>query len=409
MRKNLFTSFMLSGLIAFVFFQGCKKEEEKPEMEDIYVVDISQETDWDYWVVGKNGDYFYLKEQYSKPSVVLFHSSKSNESYPVFLDESGFPDKVIIDNYIFLFDNFQGNKVDIAVILPDGNIEITREVETEINWNELNLKSANAISAWSDVIRWTGRVVGGIPCALSLGATVASSGAGWPLAAWICGNYFLGLAADISDEHEMFDGFVEIVETWENVQTPYEIFECAGDFGVSCVTNLASAGLSGLADYVEELEERSDDVQVADAVLYAGHGDVQITLTWNNTSDLDLHVIDPNGEEIWWNDKYAQSDGILDYDDIDGYGPENIYWPNSQAPNGTYQVYIHDYVWQNEPWRPTSANYTVLITAFDNVKKFTGSISLDEIVHITDFDQNSLKSATITNDSVISILKSKKK
>lgn len=32
-------------------------------------------------------------------------------------------------------------------------------------------------------------------------------------------------------------------------------------------------------------------------------GEVQVTLTWNNRNDLDLEVIDPFGERIWYNHK----------------------------------------------------------------------------------------------------------
>jgi hypothetical protein len=77
-----------------------------------------------------------------------------------------------------------------------------------------------------------------------------------------------------------------------------------------------------------------------------GTGDVQVTLRWNSNADLDLHVIDPFGEEIYFGNKFANSGGELDVDANASCGQaaahpvENIYWPTGGAPDGTYQVSV---------------------------------------------------------------------
>ena len=44
-------------------------------------------------------------------------------------------------------------------------------------------------------------------------------------------------------------------------------------------------------------------------------GDVQASLTWSSTADLDLHVIDPDGEEIWYGNRGPTDEGgSLDHD-----------------------------------------------------------------------------------------------
>jgi len=390
-------------LIVFVFMGfSCKKDEKKkPDLPDISVVDISQESEWDYWVAGHDDNYF-VKSENSKPTIVQFYSKQANKDFTVFFSSDGLPQKIVVESYIYLLDNFDGNNVDIGVIYPDGTIEILRQVASSANWNIL--KNYAASEEWSDVIRFTGRAVSGIPCALGVAATVASSGVGWPLAAFTCGNYLLGLSADIAEnEYGIQNGFTEFVDLYGNFDTYYG---CISDFGASCLTDFAATALGNVADHVEELENRAEDVSTAEAALYAGYGDVQVTLTWSNEADLDLHVIDPDGEEIFWSHPGSASGGILDYDDIDGYGPENIYWPESSAPDGDYYVYVHHYPWEE---KPMTSSYTLLINAFGHIQKFTGSISYDEVNFIASYSpsgitmqkDNYLKIATETKKTII--------
>lgn len=72
-------------------------------------------------------------------------------------------------------------------------------------------------------------------------------------------------------------------------------------------------------------------------------GSVQFTLTWDQAVDLDLHVSEPGGETINYMNRTSASGGRLDVDDTEGYGPENIYWPQGVAPRGRYQPAIFYY------------------------------------------------------------------
>lgn len=78
-----------------------------------------------------------------------------------------------------------------------------------------------------------------------------------------------------------------------------------------------------------------------------GTGDVQITLTWEASLDLDLWVEDPNGDTVYYNDTPIPSGGELDRDNkCDDFvlgRPENIYWPSGGAPSGTYTVKVDYY------------------------------------------------------------------
>jgi hypothetical protein len=81
-------------------------------------------------------------------------------------------------------------------------------------------------------------------------------------------------------------------------------------------------------------------------------GDPQFTLLWDSKADLDLHVVEPGGKEIYWLDTKGIHGGELDVDNRDGFGPENIYWLQPKAdgskdlglgPAGEYRWWVHYY------------------------------------------------------------------
>lgn len=78
----------------------------------------------------------------------------------------------------------------------------------------------------------------------------------------------------------------------------------------------------------------------------AGTGDVAFRLTWRGISDLDLMVVDPGDNCIFFGNRQPASGGILDVDCNAGAVPcerpiENVYWPRASAPAGTYRVWVH--------------------------------------------------------------------
>lgn len=75
-------------------------------------------------------------------------------------------------------------------------------------------------------------------------------------------------------------------------------------------------------------------------------GDVQVTLLWSSPADLDLHVFDPSGEEIYYGNPQSASGGSLDHDSNAACGEnlsspvENVAWPTDQAPEGGYSAVV---------------------------------------------------------------------
>lgn len=110
----------------------------------------------------------------------------------------------------------------------------------------------------------------------------------------------------------------------------------------------------------------------------AKSGDVEITLTWNNINDIDLHCIDPAGEHIFYAQKQSRKTaGELDVDR--NAGPpytetpvEHIYWPSGKAPAGRYRVYVDYY---SAHGAPDPTEFQVEVRQYGKIQKYAGSIS----------------------------------
>ncbi len=75
-------------------------------------------------------------------------------------------------------------------------------------------------------------------------------------------------------------------------------------------------------------------------------GAIQISLSWNNFNDLDLHVVPPSEERISFSHRRSKCGGMLDVDMNAGGRQsdepvENVFWSRTVAPAGTFQVYVH--------------------------------------------------------------------
>jgi hypothetical protein len=89
-------------------------------------------------------------------------------------------------------------------------------------------------------------------------------------------------------------------------------------------------------------------------------GDVQISIAWNTTDDIDLHVVFSPGNGLtdtinWTNPIGRLSKGMLDID-MNANGAfvsrtpvENIFWPKNSSPKGYFRVSVHFFrSWSNQ-------------------------------------------------------------
>lgn len=112
------------------------------------------------------------------------------------------------------------------------------------------------------------------------------------------------------------------------------------------------------------------------SVQSVGSGDIQVSVSWDTETDVDLHVIEPGGCELYYGHKQCVSGGWLDLDSnpacsIDHIKNENVFWPDGQAPVGTYTVKVDFY--QDCDYQ--GANYTVTLHYCGEVETYQGDFA----------------------------------
>ena len=69
---------------------------------------------------------------------------------------------------------------------------------------------------------------------------------------------------------------------------------------------------------------------------------LRVVLSWDSdNTDLDLHLVTPDGDHVWYGDRSLANGAALDVDVTTGYGPEMIASPTPLK--GQYLVYVNYY------------------------------------------------------------------
>lgn len=176
----------------------------------------------------------------------------------------------------------------------------------------------------------------------------------------------------------------------------YEVTKGGGNVAANLVSvssdNTASVdwtlGESGEQEVRAVVVDIITEKEISEPVYFTAsleQAEVTVRLDWSQHSgntDIDLHVIDPYGERIFFGHMNSASGGYLDRDDTHGPGPEHIHWDS--APAGTYKIYVHYY--PNEDEDKSVVSYKVSVNA-DGVtyRPVTGSIAYNQMIPIGQF------------------------
>ncbi len=111
----------------------------------------------------------------------------------------------------------------------------------------------------------------------------------------------------------------------------------------------ARGGLYNMVLYIDDGTGTPEEPSVGAAyllpfnVIGVGSGDIQVSLSWDTLTDVDLHVFTPASEHIYYGNRSDSTGGQLDLDSnpscsFDNVNNENIFWGEGRAPVGEYRV-----------------------------------------------------------------------
>jgi hypothetical protein len=105
--------------------------------------------------------------------------------------------------------------------------------------------------------------------------------------------------------------------------------------------------------------------------------DLRASLLWDNRNDLDLHVMTPRGEHVYFGSKRSTCGGWLDVDmNVSGETTtpvENIRWARGAAKRGHYRIYVQNYRF-HEPY-PAPTPFKVEVEVNGDLYHFHGVAS----------------------------------
>ena len=113
------------------------------------------------------------------------------------------------------------------------------------------------------------------------------------------------------------------------------------------------------------IEVRSADgsevkrVQFYDTNFNKPQARLRVVLSWDSDgTDLDLHVISPDGQHVYFGNRTVPNGGALDVDVTTGFGPE-IY-ANPSPIKGTYHIYVNYYGSGGDQGNLTTAQVAII-------------------------------------------------
>lgn len=297
----------------------------------------------------ENGEVLMLTAENGVVNGAQYHFAEDQYA-ELFFDENDFPTRMIIsdgtDSMILLFENYRETLVDVGLVYNNDFIVFRDQLLTDLGFENDSGRSASTSCLTSPLrlsclARAAGTYFSAVGCVVSALSVPATFGGATVLAGLACAGALSSAYSLFADENN---------QTAATVGTIANVVGCSGFlFGdratavLDCMSVLSDATITILEQGRVILEDGADIIEATIGSIYTGDGDVKFTLSWDTDVDLDLYVAEPNGEIIWWQNRTSVTGGVLDVDDTDGFGPENIFWPTDQAPVGTYTVWVEMY------------------------------------------------------------------
>lgn len=196
-----------------------------------------------------------------------------------------------------------------------------------------------------------------------------------------------------SDERGIFiisGGSVEIpLSTDAEFSTVYLVPDNQGYFSIQLATSTQATTMiltsrddlnSGedlqMRVVIETPSGEISEVPLTLTPLEVGTGDIQVSVSWDTPTDVDLYVTEPSGREISFLNGLSDTGGNLDLDsnpdcEIDGFNNENVTYQGGSPALGEYVAGVRYYS-NCDVVVPT--NFVMTVRANETTQTYTGQL-----------------------------------
>jgi tetratricopeptide (TPR) repeat protein len=104
--------------------------------------------------------------------------------------------------------------------------------------------------------------------------------------------------------------------------------------------------------------------------------DIRIVIDWNkDETDIDLHIIEPGGEECYYSHKETKNGGRLSADLTQGYGPEE--YEIHHAKKGLYKIQVDYY---GDQYQKKQVPSFIKLTIYKNYGRPNQSVKVQNMI-----------------------------
>jgi len=153
------------------------------------------------------------------------------------------------------------------------------------------------------------------------------------------------------------------------------------------LTKIEGGGASGATDSDGPANPAAEAIQEKVSKAGGKKGEVQFSLVWKTISDLDIHVVTPRGQRIFYGARKSACRGHLD---VDANAPtrknfsftkepvENIRWLKGQPESGRYTVIVHYYQRRGNK----RVEYEMMAKTGENIDVIKKPINYRDRIHV---------------------------
>ena len=189
--------------------------------------------------------------------------TSGDQSLVVYVDSTGRPKRAFSEGHVFIYGNYEADSVDVAVVNPDGEMEITRSIGIETPLPTLEQYNAASEDLGAEGFSHPSAQFAATTLTFAGCAAGAASGTEAALASAVCDAPLVDVVSSYSEsDHDAVEASSAAIGMGAS--------DCSGSEPAECASLLAEQTAATYNSTESELSEREDAVYAAARVLEVG-------------------------------------------------------------------------------------------------------------------------------------------